>query len=154
MEATASRANVRMSIKKYLEDSLVNNATEPVPVFFDKGFALPDTDRIAEWFSVIFRKMSRTGLSDFYIDLICATRGDAEGDRLSELSDLAFTIMTDKDAKDGKRRIVFYDVSQGTWNTVIGWLLVTAIIESDEMPAADNTKYLMLTCRVRWIAKI
>ena len=150
VDVSAKRANIRMSVKKYLDDTLVTAAA--IPLFFDKGFAFADTDEMTEWISVIFRKMSRGGLSDFYMDIVCATRGDAEGDRLSELSDIVFNVLTDSTMPDGKRRIDLYDVEQTPWAT-FGTLLVADVIDSDEMPAADNTKYLMLTCRMRWIAK-
>lgn len=150
VDASAKRANIRMSVKKYLDDTLVTAAA--IPLFFDKGFAFSDTDEMTEWISVIFRKMSRTGLSDFYVDVVCATRGDAEGDRLSELSDIAFNVLTDSTMPDGKRRIDLYDVEQTPWVT-FGTLLIADVMDSDEMPAADNTKYLMLTCRMRWVAK-
>ncbi len=150
IDATAKKSNVRMSIKKYLTDTL--KTTHGKSIFFDLGFLLPKQTELTEWISIQFGSMVRGGMSDFNMEIICATRGDCDGDSLSVLADLVFEVMTDLDQQDGKRRILFYDVEPEPW-VQIGALLVRDISDSEEMLGVDNTKYQILTIRIKWVAK-
>ena len=89
-------------------------------------------------------------MSDLTLDIVCATRGDHDGENLSGLSDIVFSVMTDDSKIDGKRRIPFYNKST---HTVFGALLVQEIRDGAEGDAPDRTKFKVLNCRIRWVAK-
>ena len=150
IDASAKKTNIRLSLKKYLIDTI--ETVQGKKVFFGIGYALPQIDELTEWFSVGFGPMSRTGFSGFVVDLIAATRKDAEGDNLSELVDIGYAVMTDNTQPDGKRRISLYNVVGTTW-TEFDKLLVTDINDSGEMTGPDGTQYQTLTCKINWVAK-
>lgn len=149
MDDLAKRVNIRGTLKKFFLDAFYITAKKSV--YFDKGFLLPDSSS-TEWFSILFRDFSRTGLANLSLDIICATRFDPEGDRLSALADICFAAMTDETMPDAKRRITLYDVSQTPW-LQIGTLLVQDVRDSEEMTAEDKTKYLVLSCQLKWVTQ-
>lgn len=150
LDATAKKQNVRMSLRKYLIDEINGGARKSV--FFDLGFSLPSIDSLNEWVSVQFGPMQRWGLSETSMDVILVTRKDPEGNHLDELSDVVFEILTDNSKPDGLRRIVLYNTSESIW-TEIGSLLVDDIKDTGDMTSSDNTKFQVLSCRIKWVAK-
>lgn len=150
IDSTAKKANVRLSLKKYFIDTFQTQHSKKL--LFDDLFSLPQIPSLSEWLIVQFGAMHRGGLSDFIVEVLCATRRDPDGDKLSDLSDLAFNLLSDNSQIDGKRRITLYETSVVPW-TEIGALLVQDVIDSKEMNGEDGTKYQVLTCKIRWVSK-
>jgi hypothetical protein len=149
LDPTANETCVRESIKKLLIDELVTAQGETVT--FDASLSEPNLADVntSQWVTAHFGGMHRIGLADLSLELYCCTRGDNEGIRLAALADKVFDIMTDATKPDGKRRITLYDPSD--WSAQ-GSLLVQEISESAQMDAPDETKFKVLSCRIRWAA--
>jgi len=151
LHGTASEKNIRKSLRRYLVDALVTAKSRAVTFDTSGLYTTPDlqaktTDK---WYVIKIGRMVRSGLSELHVEIYCCTRGDKEGDKLAELSDDAFEVMTDPDMEDGRRRITLYDATP----TEIGKLLVQKILDGEEFSAADKTKYKVLTCVCKWVAK-
>jgi hypothetical protein len=96
-------------------------------------------------------------LSDILITIACCTRKDNEGFKLAQLRDTVYEILSvDPDtAADNFKRIPFYQSAPVLANwTQIGSLLVQNIIESEDLVASDETKFRILTVRLRAPAKV
>ena len=149
LDDTAKEVNILNSIRKYLVDSL--ETTEEKELSFDISLNNPDLHdpTTTEWVTVNFGKMNRFGMAQLLLDIYCCTRSDNEGDNNAALSDLVFDYMTDNLMPDGKKRIPIYNQSDAE----VGVMFVQDIIEGERAPAPDGTKYKVLSCRLRWIAK-
>ena len=155
LDPTAREANIRDSIKKYFVDNLYTN--EGVELTFDKSLSTPPvTQGISanRWVSVKFGQMSFGPFSEVYLDVACCTRQDSEGYRLAQLRDTVMGYLTDTSPSDGMRRIPFYrSRAAGAW-TLLGALLVQDVSESMQMELEDETKYKVLTVRLRFASKV
>ncbi len=153
LDATAREANIRDSLKKYFVDSL--DTAEGLDLSFDKSMARPKIQgqpvEVEKWVIINFGSMERAVMSEHMIQVICCSRKDNEGFKLAQLSDKVMGYLTDRTKTDGLRRIAFYQ-SQ-TW-TKIGGIMVTDIIESQQFEADDETKHKILSCTLKWAAKI
>lgn len=154
LDPTAREANVRDSVKKYFVDSL----QPTVQVMFDKGLATPNIQgtpsEIDRWVSVNFGRMEREVLSEHELRIYCCTRKDNEGFRLAQLSDLVMGYLSDTTQTDGMRRINLYRSYESQAWVLIGAMLVQEVLESQQFEADDETKYKILTVRLRWSSKI
>ena len=149
LDPTAREANVRDSIKKYFVDALEPQTT----VMFDKGVSTPD-NAVEKWVSVNFGMMDMGTVSDFYLRVYCFTRKDNEGFKLSQLRDLVMGFLSDTSQTDGMARIPFYRSYESQAWVLLGALLVQEVVESEQLLLDDETKYKILTVRLRWGAKI
>jgi hypothetical protein len=150
LDATATRDNLRKSVKKYLIDTLATGP-DAKTIYFDRGF-LPPEKNLPQWLSVRFGSMNRSGMALWIVDVICATRGDMDGDVLGQLSDVVFDAMTDLNQQDGKRRIPLYNVSVTPW-VEIGAVVVVKVLDGEEAESSDKTKFQTLSCHLRWAVK-
>ncbi len=157
LDPTAREANVRDSLRRFFIDNL--STTEKIPLAFDTALSRPKIQgtpsEIDRWVNVNFGQMIRDDLSDYNIQVICSVRKDKEGFRLAQLTDTVMGHLTDITANDGARRITFYKSSANIadW-TVIGGLLVSDIIESEQIKAEDETKFIILNVTIRFASKI
>jgi hypothetical protein len=155
LDPTARESNVRDSVKKYFVDNLYT--LEGIDLTFDKTLATPPVSQgIAthRWVAVKFSSMNFNYFSEIYMDVICCTRQDSEGYKLAQLRDTVMGYLTDIDPSDGMRRIPFYrSRATGAW-TSLGALLVQDISESMQMMLEDETKYKILTVRLRVASKV
>ena len=97
-------------------------------------------------------------LSDILVQVYCCTRQDNEFFKLSQLRDTiveGLSVDPNSGQSDNMKRITFYksDPILANWS-VIGALLVTEVIESISMEGPDETKYKILTVRLRAPAKV
>jgi hypothetical protein len=152
IEPTASLKNIKDSLKKYIIDEFVTNLGYKVT--FDTNLLDPNLhdEKTKQWFVAHFGSSLRSGLSVQMLQLYCCTRKDVEGDNLIQLADDAFEKLTDSTQVDAKRRIDFYDSSGEQWSS-LGQLIVGRIDDSDEFDGPDDTKYRILSCQIRWVAK-
>jgi hypothetical protein len=155
LDPTARESNIRDSIKKYFVDNLYS--TEGIDLTFDKSLSTPPVTQgisVNRWVSVKFGQMSFDSFSEVYLDIACCTRQDAEGYRLAQLRDTVMGYLTDTSPSDGMRRIPFYrSRATGAW-TLLGALLVQNVSESMQMELEDETKYKVLTVRLRFASKV
>ena len=154
LDRTAREANVRDSVKKYFVDNIYTG--EGIQVTFDKGLSTPKLQGtpVLEWISVHFMSMDMSELSTLILDVYCCTRQDSEGFRLAQLRDKVMGYLSDTTKSDSMARIDFYrSRADGNW-TLLGAMVVQDVIESNSMVAQDETKYKILTCRLRWSSKI
>lgn len=147
LHASASEKNVRYSLRRYLITTLETGKSRNIS--FDLSGLDPSVFGVSAWLVVKIGNMNRGGLSVLNVEIYCCTRGDADGVLLATLSDEVFEVMTDPSMPDGKRRIALYDPTP----TEIGKLLIQGIHDGEEMPAADKTKYKVITCICKWVAK-
>ena len=154
LDATAREANVRDSIKKYF----VDNLHPTYPLMFDKGISVPDIrgtpSTVEKWISIDFGYMDRGDMGEHVLNVLCCTRKDEEGFKLAQLSDTVMGILSDSSMTDGMRRIDLYKSHPTDAWTKLGALLVQEVVESEQIEADDETKYKILTTRLRWSAKI
>ncbi len=152
IEPTASAANIKNSLKKYLVDELATGAGHTIT--FDTNLLDPNLhdEKTEQWYVAHFGSSIRSGLSSQILQLYCCTRRDAEGSNLVQLADTAFEFLMDADQVDGKRRVPFFDTSGAEWSA-LGQLVVDRIDDSDEFDGPDDTKYRILACQIRWVAK-
>ncbi len=156
LDPTARLANVKDSLKKYFVDSLYTG--EEIPLTFDKGLSTPPTlqgTAVNQWVSINFGLLDMETLSTLLLNIFCCTRGDAEGFRLAQLRDKVMGYLTDTDQSDGMRRIAFYrSRASGAWTLLAGGFMVQDVTESGELEAPDETKYRILTAKLRFASKI
>ena len=155
LDPTAREANVRDSIKKYFVDNLYT--LEGIDLTFDKTLSTPPVSQgivTHRWVAVKFSSMNFNQFSQIYMDVICCTRQDSEGYKLAQLRDTVMGYLTDTTPSDGMRRIPFYrSRATGAW-TLLGAFLVQDIAESMQMMLEDETKYKILTVRLRVASKV
>ena len=154
LDPTAREANVRDSWKKYLVDNLWT--TESIPLLFDKFSATPNVRNkdTVRWVSVDFRDLERDTLSEGTLDIYLATRKDEEWFRLAQLSDTVMGYLTDLTTTDGYKRIPFYrSKASGSWD-LLGSMIVTRILESDQMEVETDVKFKIFTVFYRFASKV
>jgi len=157
LDATARQANILDSIKRYFVDTYETGSN--IPVTFDKGLSEPDLQGVAvhKWISVNMGDMSISLLSDILLMVYCCTRQDNEGFKLAQLRDTVFEGLSvdTATAADNYKRIPFYKSAPNLANwTLLGALVVQDIIESKNLEAPDETKYKILTVRLRTPSKV
>ena len=155
LHATAREANVIDSNKKYFIDNL--ETTEGLVVTFDKALSKPKLhgkfdDR---WVSIAFGPIIIDTLSTALLDIYCCTRKDNEGFKLAQLRDTVEGYLTnDGSSGDGKTIIPFYQSHPTDPWTLLGGMVVVDVIPSGRMEAPDETKYRILSTRLRFASKI
>jgi hypothetical protein len=158
LHATARESNVIDSIKKYLCDNL--ETTEKIALLFDTGLSYPKVQSgraVDRWVSCDIGPMVLDFLSEASFELFLCTRRDNEGFRLAQLRDTVMGYLTsDGSPGDGKVSIPFYQSSSApsaTW-TLLGGMVITDVIESRRIKAPDETKYKILTVRLKFGTQI
>lgn len=156
LDPTARLSNVKDSLKKYFSDNL--EGVEQLNISFDPTLNTPPVSQgqivVESWIQIRELGKSMGSSSSMQMDFICCTRKDSEGFKLAQLRDKVMGYLTDSNQTDGMRRITFYQSrATGAW-TVIGGIIITNIKESGTLPAADNTKQIILTVTFKWGARI
>jgi len=154
LDSTAKEAYVKDSLKKFFVDSFFT--TEGIKLTFDKGLAVPKVQgiEIDRWISITFGSVAMSFMSSFDLDIYICTKRDDEGKRLSILRDIVVGYLTDTAQTDGMKRITLYSSHPSSAWTDIGSFLVTDIIESSYFTTEDETKYKIVTARLKWATKI
>jgi hypothetical protein len=152
LDATARLANVKDSLKKYFIDTIQTGKS--IDVLFDKSLSAPDLQSITthKWISILLGETQIKLLSDILVMVYCCTRKDNEGFKLLQLRDTIFEALSVDPTTDvdNFKRIPFYrSMPKPTPWVLIGSLLVQDIIESEDMIAPDETKYRIMTVRLR-----
>ena len=159
LDPTARLSNVMDSWKKYLVDNIYR--IEKIDILFDKFSANPKVrdKSIDRWISVDFKQMELSKMSTASIDIYCATQKDGEWFRLAQLRDTVMghlTIDPDDAPTDGIKRIPFYKSMPGgssNW-TLLSNMLITEILESDQMETGTDTKFKILTIVYKFASKV
>ena len=154
LDPTARESNLRDSVKKYFVDSL----HPTYQLIFDRGLATPRVQgtpsEVDKWISVNFGPMDRGTLSEHSLTVYCCTRKDNEGFKLAQLSDTVMGFLSDDTQTDGMRRIDLYRSYESQAWVKLGAMVVQEVTESQQYEADDETKYKILTVRLRWASKI
>jgi len=154
VDATARRANVKDSIKKFFVDNLYTVAG--VHLSFDTSLATPKISgrELDRWIVVRFGSMDLNDGS-LILHVYCCTRKDNEGFRLAQLTDTVMDYLTDSTEYDGIRRVPLYRSRQvGAWSLLDGGFMILVQQESEELDADDRTKYIAIDTIWRWGTKI
>jgi len=159
LDATAREANVIDSIKKYFVDNIFT--TKGIPLSFDDALTQPkltgSPSEVDKWVNILPGPIDFKTMSDFMLEIFCCVRKDDEGFKLAQLRDTVQELLTDTDGTypDGMKRITFYQsVPGGQSNWVsLGALVVQDITDSGRMKAGDETKFRVLTVRLRFASK-
>lgn len=155
LDPTVREANFRDSVKKYLTDAI--ETVNGIPLTFDKALAHPNLQdkSIHKWAGVIFDAIHIGTMSEISIRIFCCTRKDGEGFKLAQLRDTVMGyLVNDGTVGDGMVRIPFYQShAVGVW-TLLGSLVIQDILESAQMEAPDETKFKILTVRLRTASKM
>ena len=156
LDATARRANIKDSVKKFFIDNV--QTISGVAVTFDKALNTPNIQGLAvkKWVSVIIGDMHIDTVSDILIDVYCCTREDNEGFALAQLTDtvVGYLSVDPSAASDGKTGIPFYQSHPTNPWTLLGKLVVSDIQESAELEASDETKFKVLTIQLKTASKV
>lgn len=153
LDPTARRANFKDSIKRYFCSQYTGELT------FDKSLSSPDlmNDKTVDrWVNIDLGEIDRGYMSEVPIEIRCASRQDPEGFKLAQLTDFMMGLLSDTDQTDGMKRIPFYrSVPSGPDDWVLlGSFVVQEVIESRELYAPDNTKYIILFVTLKTASKI
>jgi len=157
LDATARKANIMDSIKKYFVDSIQTESG--IDITFDKRLSTPPITQghaVTRWVTCKIGPIVSDNLSTVFVKLYCCTRSDSEGFRLAQLRDTVVGYLTDTTQTDTMRRIVFYrsmPPGGGAW-TAIGSFVIDEWTESEDLEAPDSTKYITITCRLRFGSKV
>jgi len=155
LDETAKKENIKASIRKYFVENVARTGGKRLT--FDKSLSNPriqGQSPVDEWVSVNHGSMDVESLSSHDIIVHCCTRKDAEGIKLAKLRDVVMGYLSDITTTDGFCRIPFYQIKMtGPW-TLLGAFLVTEVHESDDMESTDETKFITLTCRLRFASKV
>ena len=155
LDNTAKEANIQDSIKKYFVDNLYR--TDGIALSFDKSIAVPKLTgqprTVTRWVNIAIGSIDMGYLAEIVLNIYCCTIKDNEGFRLAHLRDIVIDYLSDRTQTDGMRRIPLYrSYADQEW-TKIGSMVVQEIIESDRIIADDETKYKIITARLRWGCK-
>jgi len=155
LDPTAREANFRDSIKKYFVDSL--ETTENIPLTFDKALSSPNLQgkTVHRWVTVLFDGIHLGTMSEISLRVFCSTRKDNEGFKLAQLRDTVMGYLVgDGTGSDGTVRITLYrSYSNQSWDN-IGSLLIQDVFESPQMEAPDESKFKIITVRLRTTSKM
>lgn len=152
LDSTARESNLRDSIKKYFVDNISN--IEGLALLFDKFMTTPKIQgvEVDKWVAVIIGEIDLGTLSDITIEIYCCTKKDSEGFKLAQVRDNVMQYLIDTTQTDGMARITLYRSSATDSWTNIGSMLVQIDSESRQMEAEDNSKFKIITARLRWAA--
>ena len=155
LDPTARLANVKDSIKKYFVDNIARTSGKKLT--FDKALSVPRIQGNVpanEWVSIRLEETYRDTLSEQLISIYCCTRQDPEGYRLAQLTDTVMGYLSDTTMTDGMARIPFYrSYADQAW-VLLGAMLVHDVYESAELEAEDETKFKILTVRLKFASKV
>ena len=151
LDSTAREANIWDSIKKFFVDNMTAH-----PVTFDKSLSAPSVQgrSIDRWYSIVMGSVQLGDMSDITLDIFVCTKQDNEWHKNAQMKDSMFELLTDPTQTDTMKRIPFYQSSATVAWVSLGALLITDIVESPRMEAADETKYKILHCRLRTASKV
>lgn len=154
LDNTAKLANFRDSARKFFVDNLKRASN--IPLTFDKGLSKPDIKNrnVARWVAINWGATYFGIMSEAMVDVICCTRKDNEGFKLAQLHDLVMSYLTDSSGTDGARRITFYRSHRTEDWVNIGGIVIQNIIPSAQLEAPDETKFITLSCIMRFASKI
>jgi len=155
LDPTARLANVKDSLKKYFVDSLYTG--EGIALTFDKALSTPKVQGIEvnRWVTVKFGPIDLEAMSTLILPIFCCTKQDPEGFRLAQLRDTVMGYLSDTDMTDGMKRIPFYrSRASGNWTQLDGGFVIQEVKEGEELEAPDETKYRILTAKLRFASKI
>ena len=155
LDPTARESNFRDGIKKYFSDNI--ETTEGIPLSFDKALATPDLQgkTVHTWVNVLFDGIHLGTMSEIGLRIFCCTRQDNEGFKLAQLRDKVMGyLVNDGTVPDGMVRITLYrSYANQAW-VDIGALIVQDHFESAQLEAPDETKYKIITVRLRTPSKM
>lgn len=149
LDASTKEVNIRGSIQKYFVDSL--ETTEGKNVIIDAD--VEPVRNLTEWIGLNFLD-STIGNKIFYrLQLIPATRQDAEGFKLAALEDLIMQYIYDENGI--YRAIPFYDISDLSNLIEIGKIHLRMWERSSIIRLPDErTKFRILTVNAHISAKL
>ena len=159
LDPTLREANIRDSVVKYFVDNI--NTTSGVPLTFDKSLSVPkvtgkQASQVDRWVNIDFGTLITDILSSQVLQIYVCTRKDNEGFRLAQLRDTVFGYLFDSDDTylNGMRIPFYKSDSRGhSFWTLIGAFMVQDVDEGPRMEAGDETKFKILTVRLRFASK-
>jgi hypothetical protein len=155
LDPTARTTNVKDSIQKYFVDNVKRISN--IPLTFDRSLSAPilqGTDAANRWVGVTLDHLELETLSSQLLSIFCCARRDKEGFIMAQVVDTVMGYLTDTTQTDGFARIPFYRSYETQPWTLLGALLVTDPSISGELEAPDDTKYRIITVRLRFASKI
>lgn len=155
LHATARESNIIDSIKKYSIDNF--ETVEGYSVTFDKALSSPKLHGkfVDKWISISIAPIILDSVSSVHFDIFCCTRKDNEGFKLAQLRDTVMGYLTnDGSSGDGKVSIPFYQSHPTNPWTLLGGMLIIDVIESGHFEAPDETKYKILTVRLKFASRV
>jgi len=156
LDPTARTANIKDSLKKYCVENI--KRTSGIHLTFDKALNTPKLQgqgEVNRWVSVKLDHLELETLSSQLVSFYCCTRKDKEGFVLAQTVDTVMGYLSDTTKTDGYARIPFYrSYEPPTPWLLIGAMLVTDPMISPESEASDETKYRIITVRLRFASKV
>lgn len=155
LDPTARTANIKDSLKKYFVDNV--KRISGIALTFDKAMSAPRIQGAAavnRWVSVKLDDLDLKTLSDQFLSIYCCTRADREGYVLAQTVDTVMGYLSDTTQTDGYARIPFYRSYEAQDWVLLGAFLVTETHISSEMEGPDETKFRIITVRLRFASKV
>jgi len=154
LDPTARLSNAIDSIKKYFVDNV--ERASGIPITFDITLSSPKVQgvEVDKWVVLQIGPADPGSLYALDLRIYCCSVRDAEGFKRAQVRDTVMGYLIDTDQTDGLARIPLYRSypSPTPWE-LIGGMVVTNIFEGGDSVAENETKYRMITCRLKWGAK-
>ena len=153
LDATSRESNVWDSIRKFFVDNLVRGGPN-IPIGFDIGLASPKiagNEVVEKWVNIESGTMYSDTVSEYSFNVICCTRKDNAGFKLTQLRD---TLMGYLKPSDGQGIIPLYQSRQGgEWGASIAGMLIYVGQESERLTASNEIKFKVVPITLKWGAK-
>lgn len=147
LDNTVKATNIKLSFRKYIIDNI--QIGEHIRCSFDADLTPPETQGVKEtaWVSINHDNFDPKVVSSHDIRLICCTREDGLGDKLTELRDKVAGYLSEL------TRIDLYNTLTNPW-TQIGAMMVYKGSESGPKDAIDKTKFWIIPITLKWGARV
>jgi len=151
LDATVRESNVWDSVRKFFVDNIAKGSA--IPLGFDKGISPPKVsgnNQVEKWVNVESGQITSDTVSEYYFRVICCTRKDNAGFKLTQLRD---TVMGYLKPSGAEGVIQLYQTREGGAPTLVGGMLVDVGSESEKLEASNEVKYKVIPIILRWGAK-
>jgi len=151
MDSTLKETNLKRSIRKFIIDGIGSTQN----LFFDYLYDVPVDNqgiKLTNWIMIEIGRKELDTVSTTTVIIDLFTRGDKEGDKISELTDVINALFRDENSNTGNVRIPFFDTESSPWDE-IGGIVPISIFEGENVPLDDKTKIRSLQVELKWGAK-
>ena len=151
LDATVRESNVWDSIRKFCVDNFARASA--IPLGFDSGLTVPKVSgnqTVEKWVNVEQGQITSATVSEYYFRIICCTRKDNVGFKLTQLRDTVMGYLK----PDGAQGIMpLYQTREAGAPTLVGGMIIYVGQESERLEADNEVKFKIIPIVLRWGAK-